>query len=196
MNKTLNALQYAAHSGATRVSLSVRGCDMTQSELDNLNHSIQNETGRHSTKLEHMAKQVQVEKQAFSAKLQEMLSIAGIDLNHPLSFTHKNARLVVTCEHPQSSLINQILFSSHSLIDDFKNLEDHMRTLEMGKVATSAYGEWKQNNHAATVQDMTRTAMYQLQNISGGRLINGQLSLSLEGQAHRQINFNRRFNFS
>lgn len=200
MENATHLKQEPANSDAnsTRVSLNVRGCHLTQSELDQLNRTIQNEAGRRapSTKLEDVARHARMEKQAFSAKLQDMLRDAGVDLEQPLAMDILDDQLRLLSNHPQQVLVEDVLARNHSLKHDFVLLQDHLRTVEMGKVATAAYGEWKQSNHVGTVQSMTRSAMYQLQNISGARLIKGELTFSLEGQAQRQLNFNRRFQFA
>lgn len=187
---------------STRVSLSISGCHHTQAELDHLANKIQQEAmsaQRPSMRLEQMVKLLQAEKAEFLSALLRLLHDANIDLSQTLHFTRHGHQLTVP-EHPkphdQAHQINYLFAQSPTLADDFMHLESHTRAVEMGRIATAAYGQWKQNQDPTAARNITRTAMFQLQNMSGATLQQNKLRLVLEGQAQQQLSFNRRFSFA
>lgn len=188
--------------GSTRVSLSVGGCRNTQAELDHLADKIQQEAmsaQRPSMRLEQMVKLLQAEKAAFLTTLLQLLRSAKIDLGQPLHFVLNGDQLEVPDQpkpHSQAHQIHYLFAQSPKLAEDFAHLESHTRAVEMGRIATAAYGDWKQNQDPSSVRNITRTAMFQLQNMSGATLQQNKLRLVLEGQAQQQLSFNRKFSFA
>lgn len=187
---------------ATRVSLSVGGCRNTQAELDHLADKVQQEAlmaKRPSMRLEEMVKLLAAEKAEFVQELLTLLREANIDLNQPLHFLLNGQQLEVAPapkSHPQANQINYLFAQTPKLTHAFMHLEAHTRAVEMGRMATAAYGEWKQHQDPSIARNVTRSALYQLQNMSGGTLQHNSLRLLLEGQAQRQLSFNRKFSFA
>ena len=192
--------QASASSSSTQVSLSVGGCRQTQNELDLLAAKVQKEAlnaERSSMRLEQLARAVQAEKLAFETKLVSLLKQSGVQLDQPLCFCVYKGELKLTDpQHPQASRIHYVLAQSPTITDEFIHLEQHLRAIEIGRMATSAYGHWKRKGDVVSAQNLTRTTVSRLQHMSGARLQNGQLSLLLEGQSQRQLSFYRKFDFS
>lgn len=192
----------ATSDDSTRVSLSVGGCSNTQAELDHLAGKIQQEAmtaQRPTMRLEQMVKLLQAEKAEFVHALLDLLTSAQIDLSQPIHFHMKNGQLAVAEQpkpHYQAHQIDYLFAQCTKLADDFAHLEEHTRAVEMGRIATAAYGDWKQNQDPTSIKGITRTAMFQLQNMSGATLQQNKLRLVLEGQAQRQLSFNRKFSFA
>jgi len=192
----------ATSDDSTRVSLSIGGCQNTQAELDHLADKIQQEAmtaQRPTMRLEQMVKLLQAEKAGFLSALLDLLTNAQIDLSQPIHFHLKNGQLAVAEQpksHSQAHQIDYLFAQSPKLTEDFAHLEQHTRAVEMGRIATAAYGDWKQNQDPTSVKGITRTAMFQLQNMSGATLQENKLRLLLEGQAQRQLSFNRKFSFA
>lgn len=186
----------------TRVSLSVSGCQGIQAELDQLADKVLQEVStkqRPNMRLEQMVKLLQMEKAAFEQSLAKLLATAQIDSTSPIHFRLNQQQLQMVEQstiHPHAREINYLFAQAPKLAHDFAHLEQHVRAIEMGRIATAAYGDWKQHQDPTAVRNITRTAMYQLQNMSGACFQHKKLTLILEGQAQRQLSFNRRFSFA
>jgi len=190
------------NAGSTRVSLNVGGCQNTQAELDHLADHVQKEAlnaTRPSMRLERMVTLFKAEKNAFTHHLKDILAQANIDLTQPLGFTLQGKELTLNTAgqaHPQARELAYLLAQAPKLADEFLHLEQHARAIEMGRIATAAYGDWKRHQNPSIARNMTRTAMTQLQSISGATLQHGQLFLVLEGQSQKHLSFQRKFHFA
>ncbi len=189
-------------AGSTRVSLNVKGCQNTQAELDHLADHVQKEAlnaTRPSMRLERMVTLFKAEKNAFIRHLKDVLVQASIDLTQAISFTLQDQELTLSPvgrQHSQAGELEYLLAQSLKLADEFLHLEQHARAIEMGRIATAAYGDWKRHKNPSIARNMTRTAMTQLQKISGATLQHGQLHLVLEGQSQKHLSFQRKFHFA
>lgn len=190
-----------ASSASTRVSLSRSANKNSTQDLDYLTRQMYsdlvevNSASQQNTRLEEIARKVQLERQVITSLLSSALSDAGISGESAIQLELKEDSVTVS-HHPKSSQLNYLFAQNIRLTEQLIRLQKHIRVVQMGLIAASAYGEWKQKTDLAQVKNLMSASMQQLTNIQGAQFQNGKLTFALDGQADRQKQFNRRFSFA